>query len=193
MSKANQHKPRDLKDLPSVNLSPEALDKVKKLEAELFDARKQAQEYLSGWQRAKADYQNLSKRTTEQRSSMVKAATEDLLQSLLPVLDNLHRALGTLSGKGAGVGGKTVQASESSLRQGFELIARQLSDTLASQGVTEIKAKGIPFDPQLHEAVATVTGVKDICIEEHALGYKLHDKVLRPSRVSVGSGELIRK
>lgn len=187
-SSAKSHKARDLNQLPSIKLSAEALDRVKKLEADLSEARKEAQEYLAGWQRAKADYQNLQRRTTEQRGSIVKAATEDMLHSLLPVLDNLDRALDTIAGSATGVGGKTVQVSESTLRQGFELIARQLRETLALQGVTEIRAKGKRFDPNLHEAIGTTAGSKDICIEEHSPGYKLHDKVLRPSRVSVGSG-----
>ena len=179
---------KNLKDLPSVKLSPEALDKFKKLEQELVAARKQAQEYLAGWQRAKADYQNLQKRTIEQRQALVKAATEDLVLAMLPVLDNLDRALGTVRAAGQAVGGKTVQVSETSLRQGFELIARQLREVLAAQGVSEIHAKGSKFDPSLHEAVTTVAGDKDLCVEEHAPGYKLHERVLRPSRVTVGTG-----
>lgn len=136
-----------------------------------------AAEYLAGWQRAKADYENLRKRTDEQRLLLVKTATRELLEQLLPILDNLERTLAHLGA--TSVEGKSVA-----------MVVRQLHEVLAGQGVTVINAKGQPFDPALHEAVATVEGAPGMCVQEQAPGYKLHEVVLRPARVSVGKPKL---
>ncbi|MFO0702902.1 MAG: nucleotide exchange factor GrpE [Candidatus Andersenbacteria bacterium] len=140
-----------------------------------------AAEYLAGWQRAKADYENLRKRTDEQRLTLVKTATRDLLEQLLPVLDNLERTLAHKNAAGA---------TDDSFVTGVELVVAQLHEVLAGQGVTVVRAKGQPFDPALHEAIAQVEGPAGVCVDEHAPGYKLHDVVLRPARVSVGKAKL---
>jgi molecular chaperone GrpE len=168
---------------PDSDLARILEERLKKLEGELASSRKEAIEYLAGWKRAKADYDNLRKRTDTQRQRVVEAATEDLVQALLPVVDGLQRALGY----GAGEGGKTQPVSDAQIRQGVELILRQLQNVLAGQGVSEIRAKGKKFDPTFHEAIAQVAGEEGMCISEHVVGYKLHDRVLRPCRVSVGS------
>ena len=136
---------------------------------------KKAEEYLAGWQRAKADYENLRKRTDEQRLLLVKTATHELIMQLLPVLDSVDASLKHLQGEA---------------RTPLEIIAKQLRGVLAGQGVTIICAAGKKFDPALHEAVTQVPGQPGICVAELAAGYKLHDQVLRPARVSVGQPEL---
>lgn len=145
------------------------------LDKKLIEVENQAHEYLAGWKRAKADYENLQKRTEQQRAKIVKIANAEVIKGLLPVVDNLERALKT-------------KTSDIELKSGVELVLKQLREVLASNGVVEIKAQGQKFNPEEHEAIANVPGQKEICIIEHARGYKMHDLILRPSRVSVGTG-----
>lgn len=155
---------------------------AKKIESQLLltDAQKKMEEYLAGWQRAKADYENLRQRTEAQRSELIKTATQELVGALLPIVDNLELALKHAS-------------KDTTLRNGVQLIHKQLREVLAGQGVEIIRAVRQSFDPAVHEAVAHVAGTKNICVSEHAPGYKLHGKVLRPARVSVGNGQPAHK
>jgi molecular chaperone GrpE len=162
---------------------------LESLKKELALVRTQAEEYLAGWKRAKADYENLRKRTESQHQQVMQAATEELVRGLLPILDNMEHAVQTT----ASLAKEKSADAEGSIRKGFELIAQQLRETLAAQGVLAISAKGKKFDPAEHEAIGTEEGEEGICVTEHARGYKLHDKVLRPCRVSVGTATLIRK
>jgi len=139
-----------------------------------------AAEYLAGWQRAKADYENLRKRTDEQRLTLVKTATRELIEQLLPVLDNLELTLSVM---------RRRKGSSEHLKA-VEMLTTQFHQVLAGQGVSVISAKGQKFDPALHEAIAQVEGTAGVCVDEHAPGYKLHDVVLRPARVSVGKTKL---
>ena len=145
-AKSSKAEPQRQPIEPDSDLARVLEERLKKLEGELGTSRKEASEYLSGWKRAKADYDNLRKRTDNQRQRVVQAATEDLVQGLLPVVDSLQRALG----HSAGDGGKTQPVSDAQLRQGVELILRQLQAILAGQGVIEIKAQGKKFDPSEH-------------------------------------------
>ncbi|MFH0830590.1 MAG: nucleotide exchange factor GrpE [Parcubacteria group bacterium] len=151
---------------------------VADLAAELATARKQAQEYLEGWKRAQADYQNYLKRTQIQHEKFARTATAEVIRRVLPILDNLEQVTKHAASSSAG-----------ELTKGVELVVKQLREVLTSQGVSEIKVRGVRFDPAVHEAVANVAGPKDFCVIEHARGYKLCDLVLRPSRVSVGNGK----
>jgi len=142
--------------------------------------QKQAQDYLAGWKRAQADYDNLRKRTQEQRGQVLAAAEQEVMRGLLPVLDSLDQVI-----KHAG---SAKGAADKSTLVGIEMVAKQLREVLASHGVSEIKAVGTRFNPAEHEAIASVPGPKDICIDEHARGFKLGEVTLRASRVSVGNG-----
>ncbi|MFO0704990.1 MAG: nucleotide exchange factor GrpE [Candidatus Andersenbacteria bacterium] len=141
----------------------------------------QAEEYLAGWKRAQADYDNLRKRTQEQRGQILLAAVQEVVRGILPVLDTLEQVL-----KHAGSAKKNAESKE--LYVGVELVAKQLLEVLASHGVSEIESVGTAFDPALHEAIASVPGPKNIIIAEHARGFKLGEVTLRASRVSVGNG-----
>ena len=143
---------------------------------ELAKVQAQAQEYLAGWQRAQADYKNLQMRTQEQRAQVLAATTREIVQTLLPTLDLLDQVL------------SHKEAAAKDILTGTGMVAQQMLEALNGLGVVEITALGQPFDPALHEAVASVPGKKDTCVAEHARGYKLGDSVLRPSRVSVGNG-----
>ncbi len=98
---------------------------------------------------------------------------------LLPVLDDLERALEHVPAKLSGA----------AWVDGVKLIYRKFSAVLEAQGLTQIEALGKPFDPNLHEAVRQEKGREGIIIEEIRRGYQLHDKVVRPTMAVVGNGE----
>jgi len=126
--------------------------------------------------RLQADFDNFRKRSRQEREDMVKLAATALMQDLLPVLDNFERALNALA--------------ESSEREGVRLIHRQFMEVLIGAGLSPIEAMGADFDPQLHDAILqTEAGPeqKGKVIGEAQKGYLLHGKLLRPSRVQVGS------
>ena len=106
-------------------------------------------------------------------------ANSELILNLLTVVDDLERAFVSLP----------PRLSKSSWIEGIELIHNKLKGILEAHGLTEIKAKGKPFDPRWHEAVMHQEGEEDIVIEEIQKGYKLKDRVLRPSKVIVGKGK----
>ena len=128
--------------------------------------------------RTVADMQNLRKRLQQEAQQTRQYATEELVRELLPILDNFERTIA------AGTSGATVET----LLEGVQAIDRQLRSALEKRKVTRIKAQGEPFDPDMHEAIATdethelpegtVTG-------EIEAGYKMADRVIRPARVRV--------
>lgn len=158
--------------------APEAADEVTALRQELETVKAQASEYLDGWQRARAEMANLRKRVEREQAEFAKLANASLIVRLLPVLDDFERAFQTLP---------------DNLRQltwvdGVFLIWRKLQAILEAEGLQPIEAAGKPFDPAVHEAVLqeeTVEHEDGQVISELQRGYKLHDRVLRPSMVKV--------
>lgn len=125
--------------------------------------------------RAVADYHNLERRIAEGRSELGRWATSELIQKVLPVLDNLER---TLNGLGE-------EERKSGWVKGVELSAKQLKQVLKDEGLEEIGADG-QFDPALHEAVDIREGENEQILEVAEKGYNLNGKVLRPVKVVVG-------
>ena len=126
--------------------------------------------------RVTAEFDNYRKRTERERSEWVDQAAGDLLGDLLPVVDNLDRALAADTGDG------------DALRQGVEIIRKQLFDVMARRGVAPIAAVGADFDPTLHEAVAHEPGDghrDGEVVKELRRGYTLRQRLLRPSMVMV--------
>jgi molecular chaperone GrpE len=125
----------------------------------------------SKWKRALADYHNLEKRIDKEKEAFVKFSNAQLLQNLLPVLDDFERA-------------------EQHLKdQGLTLAINKFKEFLKNEGVEEIKARGEEFNPHLMEAMEMVSGPKNRVVEVVSKGYLLNDKVLRVAKVKVGSGE----
>jgi len=125
--------------------------------------------------RAQADFENARKRAAREQQEYREYALADAIRALLPVLDSFERAL-------------TTSADKSELRNGVELIYKQLQDALEKLGLRPVPAKGEPFDPRLHEAIEMVdtTEAPDHqVIEELQRGYKLKDRLLRPAMVKV--------
>jgi molecular chaperone GrpE len=145
-------------------------------DAALAEAEAKRDEYLAGWQRTQADFDNYRKRAVREQQAFATRAAERLVAKLLPVLDDLERAIEAAE-----------QHEEARVIEGVEMTKTALAAALASEGVEEIPAEGV-FDPHMHEAllVQPVEGVEPGAIVQVVQrGYKLGDAVLRPARVIV--------
>lgn len=134
------------------------------------------EEYLNGWRRAQADYQNLVKETDLRKIEFIRYANEDLIGEILPVLDNFKIAFRQIP----------EAEKDSAWVVGFSYIKKQLEDVLKNHNVEEIKTVGTQFDPVEHEAIEHIQrdGVKSgEIVEERQAGYKLNGKVIQPAKV----------
>ncbi|GAJ19100.1 unnamed protein product [marine sediment metagenome] len=155
------------------------VEDIKVLKQSLAEEKKKTEAYLANWQRAQADFINYKRRSEQEREELGKFANSLLMLNLLPILDDLERALTSIPPK----------LAKLSWVDGVRLIERKLWASLEAQGLSQIKALGEPFDPKLHEAAMHSKGKEEIVIEELQKGYKLHDRVIRPAMVVVGNGE----
>jgi len=147
-------------------------------EKELEKLKKERDEYLDGWKRAKADFLNYKREQRERIEILAAYANEELLQDVLSVLDNLERAEENVPEK---------KKNDQTIK-GFIQIAEQLREFLKSQGVEEMEAEGKEFNPEFHEALAEieVKGKKSgEIVEVIEKGYTLNGKLLRPAKVKV--------
>ena len=149
------------------------------LDAQLKAVKEEADRYLDNWRRAEADFANYKRRTDEERGESRRFASASLVINILPILDDLERALSSLDYRLAGL----------TWFDGIRLIHRKLLLTLENAGVSIIEAEGQTFDPRLHEAVTYTEGEDGKVMAEVQRGYKLHDRVLRPAMVVVGKGK----
>jgi molecular chaperone GrpE len=152
---------------------------IEELQKALGEQTAKAEANLVGWQRAQADFINFKRYTEQEKADSAKFANTVLLNSILPILDDFERAIASIP----------HEKADKKWLEGLKLIDRKLRDTLEKQGVTCIQAQGEEFDPRCMEALTTCAGKKDIVIKELEKGYKLFDKVIRPAKVMVGSGE----
>jgi molecular chaperone GrpE len=141
----------------------------------LAEVTRERDVYLDNLQRLKAEFDNYRKRAARDEESLVARAHERLVKELLPVLDDLGRALEAAE-----------QHEEAKLEDGVRLVHRQLSDVLAKEGLTEIETDGA-FDPHVHEALLAQPSEAEAgtVIEVLQKGYRLGDHVLRPARVII--------
>ncbi len=151
---------------------------IDSLRARLAEEQEKAQAYLTKWQRAAADYQNFKRRVEEERSETGRLANVALVINLLPLIDDLERALRTVDTKLAGL----------TWIDGIWLIYRKFQAILENAGVKEIEADGRPFDPRVHEAISEAPGDEGKVISVVQKGYLLGDRVVRPAMVIVGRG-----
>ncbi len=143
-------------------------------ETEVERLTKERDEYLAGWQRAKADLINYKKEELGRLEEVARFGSEDLVLELLSVLDSFDLALATLE-------------KNEAVEKGIYLIKARLENILRKRGLKRIEIKkGEIFNPALHEAVTMVEGGETNTIaEELEAGYLFHDKVLRPAKVKV--------
>ena len=148
-------------------------DKIKKVKKQLKACHNERAEYLAGWQRAKADLINYKKEQEKNNSDIFKFANENLIIEILPVLDSFEEAMKHSNPK-------DVE------RLGLQQLYNQLKSILKSNGVEEIKSVGEKFSPEFHESVGEIKGKKPgFVVEEVQKGYKLNEKVIRPSKVKI--------
>jgi molecular chaperone GrpE len=157
----------------------ELADRIEALERELADVTAKSEEHLYNWQRSAADFSNYKRRTDEERSQLGQFSNAILIGKLLAVLDDFDRALESVP----------PEAHDAWI-EGVKLVERKLRGVLESEGVSPIEAVGQAFDPNLHEAVAheeTSAHPDNEVIGEVQRGYRLHDRVIRPSLVRVAN------
>ena len=157
----------------------EEIEDIESLRQALAAEQAKAEANLAGWQRAQADFANFKRRSEQEREEFTRFANAGLLLELLPVMDDLERALEHVPAK----------LASAAWVDGVRLIHRKMSAVLEAQGLTRIEALGKPFDPNLHEAARQEKGREGIIIEEIRKGYKMHDRVVRPTMVVVGNGD----
>lgn len=155
-------------------------DVVKKLSDDLKKARADKEEYLTGWQRAKADYVNLQKEMDQVRANTSLITKEKIVESLLPSIDSFDMAMANK---------KAWESVDKNWRTGVEYIYQQIISGLSDVGVEIIDKTGIPFDPNLHQSIESI--VTDDQSKDHTIekviqaGYKIGERVIRPARVNI--------
>ena len=182
----NKHQDAEMQADLSYELDEEFVEeesssqKLTKLRKELKEAKEQGKEYLTGWQKERADFMNYKTAEAERVDKCKNRTVEDMLTQILPVLDSFDMAF---SNKEA------WEKVDTSWRKGVEFIYSQLLSVLSSYGVKKIENVGIPFNPSIHdpvEMIPTEDEGKDHTVAEIIqAGYKKGDTVLRPAKVKV--------
>ena len=156
----------------------EAGDEKAALLAKLQEKEAEAKANYDLFLRERADVENFKRRMQREQAESLRFANEPLIRDLLPVIDNLERAVGHAQGGG----------NSQSLVEGVALVVRSLLDALEKHGVTRVTAKGEPFDPTRHEAMAQAESTQvapNTVIDEYRPAYLLHGRLLRPALVTV--------
>ncbi len=141
--------------------------------------KERADRMYANWQRSAADFINYKRRVEEERAETARFANAALVINMLPVYDDLERAIATVDANLAGL----------NWVQGVDAIHRKFGRLLEAMGVTALEAKGAKFDPAEHEAVGRQAGEEGKILHVVQQGYKLGDRVIRPAMVIVGNGE----
>ena len=153
-------------------------DEVQLLRQQLAEKDAEARANHERFLRERAELENFKKRMQREKVDAVRFASEPLIRELLPVIDNLERALEHADGNGK------------SVADGIRLVVKSLLDVLDRHGVKRIDAVGQPFDPSRHEAMAQMESAEhepNRVVAQHHSGYLLHDRLLRPALVTVSA------
>lgn len=155
----------------------EVIEKEEVVEVQEDTTKQELEEMTDRYKRLMAEFDNFKKRSSKERESLYNSLMSDIITSILPVVDNLEKAV-------------LAPTEDENYKQGVEMVHKQLMDTLSSLGVEEIKTVGETFNPEYHEAVSSVEdealGEKEIK-EEFRKGYKIGSKVIRHSMVVVAN------
>jgi molecular chaperone GrpE len=157
------------------------LKEAEKLKAELEKSKAEVHEYKDRYLRLYAETENFKKRMSRDVIEQGKYANENLIKEIIPVLDNLERAISHSDSAPGGQG-------KEGLVEGVKMVAKQLYDVLAKFGVTQVESVGKPFDPNRQQAmmhVETADYEPGTVVEEFQKGYFLNDRILRPAMVTV--------
>ena len=152
--------------------------RIAELEEQLSQAKAEAEDYKERWIRVSADFQNFRKRVMQERVEAYNKGKEDAVLAVLPVLDNMERALSSL----------TETSDLNAFKRGLELIVKLFQEALRRLDVEPIRTEGQKFDPYYHEAFERVEREdveEGLIVGEVERGYKMGDKVIRPAKVYV--------
>lgn len=178
----NENKPDDFlaDDFESIPMQNEELSETAQLQAQIDALMLEKDQLEDRMIRTLAEVENVRKRKQKELDEVIKYQSLSLAKSMLPVLSNLRRAI-TAAQKDA-----TVE----SLKTGIEMVAKQLDDVLTQNGVNKIITEGQLFDPNLHDVLQMVPSdqPEHMIVKELDTGYKLHDRVIVPSKVVVSTG-----
>ncbi len=155
-------------------------NELARLKKELEEKTHLCEEYFRQLQRAMAEFDNYRKRTAKEKEALYTDAVSDVVTAFLPVIDSIGNAMVALSG----------ECNKESLKEGIELIHKQVNDVMKKLEVEEIESVGTQFDPQLHNAIMHVQDEKyeaNVIVEEFQKGYKFKDRVIRHSMVKVAN------
>jgi len=159
----------------TLEISEKLREEIEALQSQLEQAQAKAAENLDGWQRAQAEFINYKNRVQRDRETDYFSMKGDIIKKVLPVLDDLERALAN-------------RPEDSSWASGMELIVRKFQNILEAEGLKRMEAKGQPFDPNFHEAISSEPN-EDVesghVIEVVQNGYMLGERVIRPAMVRV--------
>ena len=162
---------------PKEELKEEVEEKEVKTENKDMVPKQDYDDLDDRYKRILAEFENYKKRSSKERESLYNSILSDVVEVILPVVDNLENAA-------------KVETADEGYKQGVELVLKQFKDVLKSKGVEEIEAIGQTFDPELHEAVGSIQdenlGEKEIA-QEYRKGYKIGNKVVRHSMVIVAN------
>jgi molecular chaperone GrpE len=162
-----------------VSETPE--EELERLRLEVAAKTSEAAQNYDRFLRERADLENFKRRAQRDRADTLRFGAEPLVRDLLPIVDNLERALDHAE----------VSAEGDQLVQGVRLVLKAALDVLARHGVSRIDATGQPFDPAFHEAIAQVADDQvepNHVVQQLQPGYRLHDRLLRPAQVTVSGG-----
>ena len=167
----------EIKKEENKEVEEQEISEETKLKDTILLQKEQLDEQEDRLKRLMAEFDNFKKRSSKERETLYNSLVSDIFTSLLPVIDNLEKAVES-------------ETTDEAYKQGVELVLKQFKDVLASNGVQEIETVGMPFDPELHEAVASVEDSnlgEKIIKEEYRKGYKIGSTVIRHSMVVVAN------
>jgi molecular chaperone GrpE len=166
------------KESPNIETAAEAVD-IEAWKKSMDEEKEKADKYLNNWQRSQADFDNYRKRTEREKAEMGLNTTCEVVGKMLEVLDDLERALAFVP-----------PTEKSAWAEGVRMTHKKLLNELEKLGMEEVCSIGKVFDPNYHEAIAHVQGEEDMVVGEIQKGYSLRGKLLRPSKVAVGEGNV---
>jgi len=176
-----QQEPENIQEAPEQEETPGAAEELsleEQLRNELSQAREETKAHQEQYLRTLADMENLRKRTQREKEDLAKFANENILREILPVIDNLERAV-----EHADQGN-----TSDGLLEGVQMTLNQFSQVLSRFGVAPIEATGQPFDPALHQAMGQLESADqpvNTVVQQMQKGYQLNDRLLRPAFVMV--------
>lgn len=180
MANENIEKENEMKNDDKEN-KEEVKTEIEENKAEVIDEKDKIKEEIdemnNRYKRLLAEFENYKKRTQKDKEGLKDLLVSDIMTSILPVIDNLEKAV-------------KVQTEDKAYQDGVKMVLKQLQDVLLYNGVKEIETVGKKFDPELHEAVSHVTDEKhgeNVIIEEFRKGYRIGNRVIRHSMVIVAN------